>query len=662
MPDPDLLLLDEPAASLDLGARETLLARSGSPRRERAPGGDRARLAPRRGDPARLRRRARPRRRARRSPPARSTRSLRDDVLAGRSACRSPSSAATAGPGRGSTGRHAADTRPSHAAGTMPRDHDDHAASRDHGPDRRHGPCRGRRDRRDRDRARRLGAAGRPPRRVRPRSSPRSARSSSTSSRRARRTSSSRCSAPTTSSPSSSSSSRSRSSIGAGLGILARRRFAVAARVFVAFGVVGFLATLRDPLASPAMAGAASAVSIGRSGAGLPRWRRAHCRRRSLAIGRRRPIAPGRAVGPDAGMPDWSRRSFLIRAGCGRRRRGRGRGRRPDAARAPAGRARAGSDRRSRRHRGPCPPLGPRPTSPATIAGLTPIVMPNDRFYRIDTALLTPSVDTATWSLRIHGLVDRETTLTWDELIGLPDVRAVRDDLLRQQRGRRRARRQREVDRRPAARRPRARRRPGRRDAARRPLGGRLDGRDADGLGHGPGARADDRAEDERRAAAAGPRLSGPADRARAVRLRVGDEVAHRARADHARGVRRLLGPARLGQGGADPDAVADRHAATAAGSPPDACRSPGSPGRRTAASPGSRSASTAPGSDARLSHADLRRDLGPVGRPTGTRRPGEHASRSAPPTATGASRPSSRTPPAPDGARGWHTISVQVG
>ena len=52
--------------------------------------------------------------------------------------------------------------------------------------------------------------------------------------------------------------------------------------------------------------------------------------------------------------------------------------------------------------------------------GLTPIVMPNDRFYRIDTSLLTPSVDTATWTLRIHGLVDRETTLTWDQLIALP--------------------------------------------------------------------------------------------------------------------------------------------------------------------------------------------------------------------------------------------------
>ena len=46
--------------------------------------------------------------------------------------------------------------------------------------------------------------------------------------------------------------------------------------------------------------------------------------------------------------------------------------------------------------------------------------MPNERFYRIDTALLTPSVGTDGWTLRIHGLVDRETTLTWAQLVALP--------------------------------------------------------------------------------------------------------------------------------------------------------------------------------------------------------------------------------------------------
>ena len=51
MPDPDLLLLDEPAASLDLGARETLLADLARLAAAARPVGDRPRLAPPRGDP-----------------------------------------------------------------------------------------------------------------------------------------------------------------------------------------------------------------------------------------------------------------------------------------------------------------------------------------------------------------------------------------------------------------------------------------------------------------------------------------------------------------------------------------------------------------------------------------------------------------------------------
>ncbi|MRH28030.1 molybdopterin-dependent oxidoreductase [Microbacterium sp. SYP-A9085] len=54
------------------------------------------------------------------------------------------------------------------------------------------------------------------------------------------------------------------------------------------------------------------------------------------------------------------------------------------------------------------------------ITGLAPLITPNDRFYRIDTALLVPQVDPTTWALRIHGMVDREVTLTWDRLLALP--------------------------------------------------------------------------------------------------------------------------------------------------------------------------------------------------------------------------------------------------
>jgi DMSO/TMAO reductase YedYZ molybdopterin-dependent catalytic subunit len=53
-------------------------------------------------------------------------------------------------------------------------------------------------------------------------------------------------------------------------------------------------------------------------------------------------------------------------------------------------------------------------------AGLTPLVVPNDDFYRIDTALVTPSVNAASWSLRVFGLVDREVTLSYADLAELP--------------------------------------------------------------------------------------------------------------------------------------------------------------------------------------------------------------------------------------------------
>ena len=54
------------------------------------------------------------------------------------------------------------------------------------------------------------------------------------------------------------------------------------------------------------------------------------------------------------------------------------------------------------------------------VAGITPFVTPNADFYRIDTALRVPSVDTADWRLRIHGAVDHEVELTWDDLLALP--------------------------------------------------------------------------------------------------------------------------------------------------------------------------------------------------------------------------------------------------
>ncbi len=51
------------------------------------------------------------------------------------------------------------------------------------------------------------------------------------------------------------------------------------------------------------------------------------------------------------------------------------------------------------------------------VDGISPLITPNDKFYRIDTALVVPRVDTADWKLSITGMVDNPFELTFDELL-----------------------------------------------------------------------------------------------------------------------------------------------------------------------------------------------------------------------------------------------------
>ena len=51
-----------------------------------------------------------------------------------------------------------------------------------------------------------------------------------------------------------------------------------------------------------------------------------------------------------------------------------------------------------------------------------PFQTPAADFYRIDTALSVPQLDPKTWSLRIHGRVKREITLTYQQLLARPLV------------------------------------------------------------------------------------------------------------------------------------------------------------------------------------------------------------------------------------------------
>ncbi|MXW59160.1 MAG: molybdopterin-dependent oxidoreductase [Acidimicrobiia bacterium] len=57
------------------------------------------------------------------------------------------------------------------------------------------------------------------------------------------------------------------------------------------------------------------------------------------------------------------------------------------------------------------------------IAGIAPLITPNEDFYLIDTALSYPQIDPADWSLRIHGMVDQEVEISFDELLDLGLVR-----------------------------------------------------------------------------------------------------------------------------------------------------------------------------------------------------------------------------------------------
>lgn len=53
----------------------------------------------------------------------------------------------------------------------------------------------------------------------------------------------------------------------------------------------------------------------------------------------------------------------------------------------------------------------------APVDGVVPFVTPNKDFYRIDTALVPPEIDPTSWELRVHGMVEQEFTMGFDELL-----------------------------------------------------------------------------------------------------------------------------------------------------------------------------------------------------------------------------------------------------
>ncbi len=54
------------------------------------------------------------------------------------------------------------------------------------------------------------------------------------------------------------------------------------------------------------------------------------------------------------------------------------------------------------------------------VPGISPFITPNADFYRVDTAIILPEILPANWQLRVHGMVRREITLSFDQLIRRP--------------------------------------------------------------------------------------------------------------------------------------------------------------------------------------------------------------------------------------------------
>ena len=198
--------------------------------------------------------------------------------------------------------------------------------------------------------------------------------------------------------------------LGALIGLAGRRDVRIAYGAFVVLGAAGLLLILQDPLEQifPALVtvGAAAAAGLAMfmwlSSMLLP----PRVAPRSKAVAKSNPAA-------GVSMP---RRAFLVIAGT--------------FVAVGAVLSVIGRFLGSQVPVQPGPPVAvppPQQTVPPLpsgadfgIDGLTPIIVPNADFYLIDTRLGTPELDASTWSLRIHGMVNSEVTLTYAQLLAMP--------------------------------------------------------------------------------------------------------------------------------------------------------------------------------------------------------------------------------------------------
>ena len=192
--------------------------------------------------------------------------------------------------------------------------------------------------------------------------------------------------------------------IGAAVGIGSRTSRSLGPAAFGTFALLGLVAATTDPVTSWPVAAAVATVAA-LAGVGVLR----------LVVG----AAP--AAGTAGPLVDLDRRRFLALAvGAGAAAVAAG-----SVARALAGGGRAAAARARTVLRRPAAPLPQVPAGlEATTSGVTPLLTPTDRFYRVDTALTVPDVDVDGWRLRVGGMVDRPFSLSYDELASLPQFEA----------------------------------------------------------------------------------------------------------------------------------------------------------------------------------------------------------------------------------------------
>lgn len=79
------------------------------------------------------------------------------------------------------------------------------------------------------------------------------------------------------------------------------------------------------------------------------------------------------------------------------------------------------ASRRAIRLPRPAEPLGAIPGSVSLpVQGITPWQTSSKKFYRVDTALSVPRLRAEDWHLKVHGMVDKELTLDFQDLLAKP--------------------------------------------------------------------------------------------------------------------------------------------------------------------------------------------------------------------------------------------------